>query len=295
MPLVPQFLSLMGRTRSLTWLEDLSVPTLLGRVAWGLLVFAAALLVGVLLARASGRVRFRPPASSDLRLPVVLIAWIALPPLALLAVTLLTPAKLFVSRYYLGAAVGFALLVAWGIRGLQSSVARAILAGAIVLVTVVGSQTMRRSRGGEDWRGAARAARQAAPGDRTPVLMRAGLIESDRPDWLSDPAWADYLNAPVSFYPINRNTIPLPYRVDASSQAYLERLASGTLEHSDAFLLVTRDDPREYREWLEARLAPAGFAAQLVGRYGSVWVVKFTRGGSPASRATFGPAARVES
>ncbi|HEY7461641.1 MAG TPA: hypothetical protein VIC59_07180, partial [Gemmatimonadota bacterium] len=286
LPLVPQFLSLMGRTRSLTWVEDLSLPLLLGRFAWGLLVFGAATLLGVLLARASGRFSFRPPVSADMRLLLVLIAWIAIPPLTLLAVTLLTPAKLFVSRYYLGAAVGFALLVAWGIRGVESSRGRAILAGAIVLVSVVGSQTMRLSRDGEDWRGAAQAARGAAHGARTPVLMRAGLIESAQPEWLADPAWASYLNAPVSFYPINQNTIPLPYRVDRSSEGYLERLAASTLERTNHFLLVTRGDPQSFQDWLETRLAPSGFAARLVGRFGSVWVVGFTRPPSASSRVT---------
>lgn len=295
LPLVPQFLSLMGRTRSLSWAEDLSVPVLLGRFAWGLLIFAAAILLGVLLARASGRFSFRPPVSADLRLLLVLIAWIAIPPLVILGVTLLTPANIFVSRYYLGAVAGLALLVAWGIRGWQSSRARAILAGAIVLVSVVGSQTLRLSREGEDWRGAAQAARGAAHGAQTPVLMRAGFIESAWPEVLSDPAWASYLNAPVSFYPINQNTIPLPYRVDRSSQGYLERLASSTLERTDRFLLVTRGDPKSFQDWLEARLAPSGFAAQLVGRYGSVWVVGFTRPRSTSSRATFSTAPRVES
>jgi mannosyltransferase len=277
LPAIPGFFTVFGTRDLFVWAETPTATEVVEALAPPVLVYAV--LAGAALAAASIGLRFERGHREARRDAWLLPAlWFVVPPLVLLAVSILTPEKIFVPRYFLGAVPGLALLVGGALARVEPAPARGLIATAIVAVAIAACPL--RRHGWEDWRAAAAAAGAASDGTSTPVLVQGGAIESASVSWLSGPR-AQVALAPMLYYPIPGTLVPLPligWRDDRdAANRYLENVAATLLEPSARFLVLTRKDEPEMRAWFDGRLAGRGFRSRRLGRYGHVSVVLFER------------------
>ena len=236
-------------------------------------VLAGSLTVGLLLAQLFRPEQDREPAP---RRDTVFLAagWALAPPLLLFAISVLSPSRLFVPRYYISCIPGQCLLAGWLARSLASGPGQRIVATVLVVSSIFCFGTA--YHGDEDWSGAMRRIRSESSGN-LPVLVASGFVEATDPKALEDPRLRDVLFAPQQMYPLGGKLIPLPYRLDEESAKYVERLLPA-LEREDRFvLLVHRFQGLSFQPWLRGRLAPQGFKSESLGDFGSVAVFRFSR------------------
>jgi mannosyltransferase len=243
-----------------------------------------AVITGSVLFKRSVAAYYKP-----LPAPLLLLAcWSAMPVLLILGAAQWVTTTVLVSRYFLCAAPGIALVTAWAIRGVRRPRMRLLLvtvvAGLSVLGMGVGVERM------EDWRAALRAATDAMDGKPVPVLVGAGFVEAARLRWPLDPEEASYLVSPVAFYRVPGAAIPLPYDLDGAGAAYLQQVSAVLADQGEPFVLVVnthhffhaRSVP--FREWFEHALEPRGFSSRPVGGFGTMSVVAFERVSGAAPR-----------
>jgi hypothetical protein len=65
--------------------------------------------------------------------------------------------------------------------------------------------------------------------------------------------------------------------LDDRSRDYLEGLVTGRLAGVDRFLLVTRYPQVPFRDWLDGRLRPEGYTSRVIGTFGVIQVIEFSR------------------
>jgi uncharacterized membrane protein len=264
-PLTPHVISLARRSADLSFAPEPNLPNLVRVLA------STIMPLSILIARDRFR---RLGVGSGLPDLILLLCWSAVPPTLLFVVAFLTPAKVFLARYFLAAAPGLALLTAWAVGALDSVRGRIALIAAVAAlwITVFAAGDQRD----QDWRSAATAVRSLVGSQDTPVLVRSGLIESRQQAWLEGGDTARYLVAPFAFYPVGGTPVPLPWSVDGNTRAYLEDLATH-LEQHDRFVLVTNGSPAVFREWLDRRMANLLVTSRPVATFGRVSVVLFER------------------
>ena len=106
-------------------------------------------------------------------------------------------------------------------------------------------------KNGEDWRGAAAAARANVGG---PVVLHSALIESAHLDWFDDEERRSYLAAASSFYDFGGQVLVVPYTLDDGAADYVGRLVESDLDHQDRFVLVSNEPRVPYVDFLLDRL-----------------------------------------
>lgn len=275
--LLPLILSL-----SPVWQRRMSMSVVSGAQfpGWGDARFALmpiAVIIGSLLLGRRVAAYYKP-----LPAPLLLLAcWSAIPVLFILMTARWVSATVPVSRYFLCAAPGIALVMAWGVRGVRKPRVRLVLvtviAGMSVVFMGIGVEQL------HDWRAALRAATSVMNGEPHPVLVDAGFVEAARLRWPLDPEDASYLVSPVAFYPVPGPAFPLPYDLDAAGVAYLRQLSAALAEKGGPFALVVDTDrffggrPVPFREWLDDALRPTGLASRQIGRFGTISVVVFDK------------------
>lgn len=269
-PLIPQLLSLWGRRSVLTaeapvtvsWLTELLLPP----AALG------ALTLGGLAARATGSISIEPRPLGRAN-TVLVISWLIVPLAVLMGISFFSPVQFLSLRYTLMAAPAGALAVAWVIRSVREASARRVIAAAFAILSVLAVSGALKT---EDWRGAAASVQMLAD-EHSVVLVQPGLLESTQLDWFDDPENRSYLLAPLSYYPMPGRIELLPYGLNAQSERFLiDRL--GQFETGAArIVIVTRYPDSPFRSWLEGRLGVAGWKSSLIGQFGTVEVVSFTR------------------
>lgn len=256
LPCLGQLLWLWGRRASLVLVprpapHDLLQALVPSTLAGGLVL---GLALAWLLARSRGGLGLeapRDPAPARLAL-----AWHLTPPGCLFAASWLGDASLFVPRYWLSALPGTALLLAAALGALRPRAAGTVAGLALVVAGLGGAQARM-----DDWRWELEQVRAAAtPG--APVIMPSHLVESLDPALLQDPAWRDWLLAPLAAYPLAPGTevLLLPRDPEACSPQRLEQVASRVLTASRA--VIVRGEWVACR--LEARLAPLGWTARRI-------------------------------
>jgi len=235
------------------------------------------IIIGSVLFKRSVAAYYKP-----LPAPLLLFGcWSAMPVLLIVGVARWVTPTVLVSRYFLCAAPGIALVMAWAIRGVRRPRLRLLLVTVVAALSVlgmgVGVQQM------EDWRGAVRAATSAMDGKSVPVLVGAGFVEAARLRWPLDPEEASYLVSPVAFYRVPGRAIPLPYDLDGEGAAYLQQLAAMLADEGEPFVLVVNtrrffvERSVPFQEWLEHALSPRGFSSRSVGGFGTISVIVFER------------------
>jgi hypothetical protein len=194
--------------------------------------------------------------------------------MVLFVVSCLTPAQLFVPRYYaVATAPGTALLIAWAIRTMRSARTRMVIITGAAVWLGLSTPYPETSSG---WRAAAAAVRSVRGDSETPVLVYSELIESRQIEWLEDKEKSSYLLAPVAFYPIGGAAIPLPWSVEGDAATYLEGIAKTRLEQHGRFVLVAATATK-FRTWFDRRMQAVGFTARDVGTFERLSVVVFDR------------------
>jgi mannosyltransferase len=270
-PLAVQLISLWDRRASLSIplsgsVEDFAI-LLLPPVA------VTSLFIGSLLARMQNRARFAPVSARSSTL-VLLGGWLLFPVVTLCLVSALTPVTLLSPMYMSCAAPATALFVGWAIASLQPAAVRRIVAVVLALMSVLAFGGYLKM--GEDWRGAAAFEREHA-GPGTIVLLHPALVESAQLDWFSDPEKRSYLLSVQSYYPMEGRVTPMPYILNEEASAYLEGLVTGELAGADRFLLVTRYPQVPFRDWLDGRLIAEGYGSRVIGTFGVIQVIEFSR------------------
>ena len=113
-----------------------------------------------------------------------------------------------------------------------------------------------------------------------PVLVRSGTVESRYPEWLTDPAKRNTTLAPLLYYRLDADLIPLPWSLDGqASRDYMERIVAETLAPAERFILIARafGDEGVLAAWLRGRLGPLGFCVRPLGDFGRVGAMLFER------------------
>jgi len=214
-------------------------------------------VLGLLLARALGlgaRLERPPGEAVFVRLAAL---WHVVPILALFLVSSLAATSVFVPRYLLCTAPGFALLAAWAARALAPAAVRGLVAAAVVLASATHAESRL-----DDWRSAAVTARAELRGDRTPVLVPTVFIEGRQLEWLDDPEKRSYLLAPFSFYPVEGELVVLPCTFAGKSLDMAEGAAT-RLAGAERILLVAQPG-HGLVPWLAWRLGREGLEARAI-------------------------------
>jgi mannosyltransferase len=271
LPLLIQAASLWGRRSSLSVPADATIQDLLAVCVPPVLM--GAIFLGGLLARLQGRLTVSPPAVRPSSL-VLFASWLLIPVATLFLVSAVTPVTLLSPRYFAAVTPAAAAIAGWAISAIEPAAARRIIAGVLAIFSVLAFGGILKN--GEDWRGAAVFERQHAdPGTR--VLLHPALVESAQLDWFDDPERRSYLLSVASYYPMDGRVTPMPYILDGEARDYLEGLVTGELAGVDRFLLVTRYPQVPFRDWLDGRLTPEGYASRVIGTFGAIQVIEFSR------------------
>jgi len=189
-----------------------------------------------------------------------------------------TPLEVFVPRYYLPAFVALALIAGYGIRMLTPARLRLIIAGFVVGGSIMSyaGYHLTVSPHREDWRTAAKLVRSTVLSPTTPVLLRVGLIETEKIHWDRSIDKDSPLLCPLSKYPMPGQIILVPYRVDAGTIRYMQQISSQSLATNGTFLVVSRKD-EEFIPWMRGWFLGQGFEGSEVGRAEGVPVLLFHR------------------
>ena len=107
-----------------------------------------------------------------------------------------------------------------------------------------------------DFRGAATLVRGTATQDTT-VFIASGFQESLQRDWYTDPERQGLLTAETSFYPVPGHVVPLPVKLDASTQALVAEQLSSGLATAQSVVTVTPTDAA-YVVWLDQYMRDRG-------------------------------------
>ena len=234
----------------------------------------AAMAAGI--AVVAGRIRLdtdvaaRDPAG----LPMVWV-WAAAPPIVLFAISWVIGAGVLGPQHVTISAPAIALLAAWAIRHLAPSQVRRIVIVSMVIVSLILGASHRQYT--DDWRGAVEYANGLVTDTSTPVLVRSGLVQASRIDWLTDPHRTPVLLAPVEAYPVGGTPVALPYGLSAAERRYLEEEVVPIVGSESRFAVVSWSLGDRVLPWLQGRLQPIGFELQQRRTFGSVVVDVFER------------------
>ncbi len=204
----------------------------------------------------------------------LLLAWALLPPLLTFAIAALTPAKIFVERYYISMYPALALLLGLLLQGFGTMWQRLLVLTVIVLGSVIVSQSTPL----EDWRGVAHEVRALQLGPGVPILLSAGYVEARDPDFLLNPEHGGYVASPLFSYPIEGRVIPLPDVVGEGNEATVDRLVEPILEYAPRVLVLSRSS-HPIVAWVRARAADRGFAWHELGDFSGMTAVLAERSG----------------
>ncbi|HZU99102.1 MAG TPA: glycosyltransferase family 39 protein, partial [Planctomycetota bacterium] len=280
-PLVPQVLSLYGRSATLefslrpTW-ADLAVALVPSVAAFP--------LIGAFVLAIAGRLawlRVPPAPRGGQASGALVLGWHVVPRLALFAVSE-SLFRVFVPRYHANALPGLALLLGWALSALPTR--RARLAAAVVLLVASTVANTSHRHHNNDWRLTAAWIREgiaqvrSADAAATPVLVDTGLVEAWQSEWVLDRGERhDYLLSPLACYPIPGDVTLLPRGITPATRGYLEDIAT-RVEARERFLLVTAWDAYPpLWTWFEGRMSARGFRSRIVAHTGLNWVVAFER------------------
>ena len=238
-------------------------PEVLAAMAAGFAVVAGRL-------RLDTDVSARDPAG----LPMVWV-WAAAPPIVLFAISWVIGAGVLGPQHITISAPAIALLAAWAIRHLAPSQVRRIVVVSMVIVSLILGASHRQYT--DDWRGAVEYANGLVTDTSTPVLVRSGLVQASRIDWLTDPHRTPVLLAPVEAYPVSGTPVALPYGLSAAELRYLEEEVLPIVGSESRFAVVSWSIGDRVLPYLQGRLGSIGFELQQRRTFGSVVVTEFER------------------
>ena len=270
-PLAAQLASLWSRRGSLAVPNIATFGDLLREIVP--LALPVGIALGALVARTQGPlhiawIRVRPGAAA------LAGTWLAVPPVTLFLLSVVTGVMLFAPRYYVLAAPAAAAIFGWFVASVWPASARRIIAACFAIVAILVSGGALKN--GEDWRGAVAFTAASTDAD-TLVLVHPALVESAQPDWLDDPVRRSYLLSPLAYYPLDADVVLLPFVLDPAAEHYLGGVVDAELGERDRFLILTNYADVPFASWLDGRLGPQGWTSRVVGGFGGIQVIEFTR------------------
>ena len=271
LPYYPQLESLLSRRGILSFARQPSVLSLVRPLVKLSIAIGFGLLAGQFL---RSKLRFRwHRIPFGLLLSVV--GWTTIPLAVLFVIGAFSPYKLFVTRYYLCAVPGGALLVAILLRALEPWRSRRIIVALTAAVLIAFGVVRLGSR--NDWRGLTRVAQSLVTDRSTPVLVATGLIEEKDIDYFHDQLKRSYLLAPIAFYSLDADVVPMPSVFETPAQLdYLHGIVKGRLFGVDRFLVIDHFG-FPLRDSIAKRLESKGFRYEQRGAFGMLFLFVFER------------------
>jgi len=217
-----------------------------------------------------------PPQRSSLAL---IAMWWLCPPVCLFAVSWLTGISVFVERYYSLALPGAALAgTALASRYVPSRMWKplALAVGVCVLLLHGDWRETWPPHAHVDWRGAAHAINQRAPGPETPIICPSPVVETQAPLWRPGYPLPSFLYAPLAAYPVGGQVVPFPFATSPEAEKFAATLAQSARSGAARFFVYGhRTNASFWETWFEQRPELAGWAARRLGPFGDVLVVEF--------------------
>lgn len=284
-PVLPYYRSAAGSASTFSFAAS---PDLTGVFDFFNGINGGALILGVaVMYLIFSRVEWLAPPVSR-RSGLMVTTWLTLPPGILLAVAMLTPAKLFVPRYYAYILPAIGLAFAMFVCCVKHSHQRMTLVSvvALSLVIVTWGRALWPSFG-VDWRETAAILRQQAYAPNAPIFVKSGFIEAQSLQWLNDEVRLGFLLAPIHMYPIPGAIVALPYRPSAGFDVYMANAVRG-LASREEFFVVDGDQSDQWQRWFRLRYASTFEAETLPSRKGAL-ITRFRRAVSPGTRNSILP------
>jgi hypothetical protein len=193
------------------------------------------------------------------------LIWALAPPLILFAISRLTSANLFVTRYFLSYSPGLATCFGIILGSFRPKIMHAAVLSVMALflaLSVGRPTTFRHTAGSGDWGSAAEFINRNVARDHAPVLIRSQLIESD---FMPIEPVEDNGNFPqLSYYPMRAHLVPLQNTFTAAQMSSLHTfLENRTTRSTGRFLVVSFTGP--------SPMAPMLF--YIIGQMGSTCTV----------------------
>lgn len=212
-PLVPQIQLMLAKRHEMAISE---IPNFAGLILH-FLPWTSVLLLSLSFMLALGVVSsaeqvFRHAKKWDWQGFSIICVWSVAPVLLLFGCSYLLGASIFVPRYFLWAAPGFAVLVAFLFEYVQNEKLRQRIF-VVTLVLIIGAEAT-KERFLEDWRSAISLLRSDDSARPTTLLLYSGVAESARDEWLMDEIKRGQFSSPLSYYQLsNRDVVILPLHV----------------------------------------------------------------------------------
>jgi mannosyltransferase len=202
--------------------------------------------------------------------------WAVWAPGVLFLLPFFSDLRLFVPRYLSSSMPAQALLLGGLVSSIGSDRARKILLVAIVLTAAFTQGKMSfASHGNENWRVVMQTVGREA-GDRYPVVLVGGFVESTTFAVMRDPKLREVLFAPELKYGEPKRAIHIPISMSRADMGEFERIAD-QLRVEKKFFLVTENFDRSYEMWLLGKLGANWRTEEVSGPFGAVLVLRFLR------------------
>jgi hypothetical protein len=273
LPLLPLARAFMNQSAGLSRSDlpglPLAIDALTPRLVLISLVAFAILLIPA--TRRQGIDALRAPDTK----PTVqlLLAWMLMPPLALIAISYAVHQSVVVGRYFFHSVAAQCLLVAILFRGFPPVLARVALFACFLPIPVLHLVHSRSVADGFDsWRLPLRTLRSVDPAGAAPVFVQAGHPMSNAMDWQHAIEARSFLYSQLSAYPIPNRVYPLPYGLDDASKTYVRGLADGELAAAPQVVFAgIRDLPSG--EWVRSFFESRGYTSHYAVRQGVALIV----------------------
>ena len=279
-PILPYYRSAAGRASLFSFEETpawTSFFEFFPRVGGGILLFGVALLY-LMFSSVEWRV---PPVTG--RAGLMVTAWLTLPPAMLLVVAKLTPAKLFVSRYYAytlpAVALSFAVFVCCVKSNHQRLTLVSVTALSLVVATWPGNLWPFVN---DDWRETTGILRQRAYASDSPIFVKSGFVEAKSIQWLNDEVRVGFLLAPIHMYPIAGAIVALPFAPGIDFDGYMASAVHGLASHNE-FFVVENGRGALWQQWFQLRYGSTFQSETLPSRNGAL-ITRFCRAVPPGTR-----------
>jgi hypothetical protein len=205
-----------------------------------------------------------------------LLSWYLGPILILLVTSLSSEAKLFVPRYYIWGVPGVAILAASILSAVHPLPARRVV-GLLILVAFCARRVPAgdAGHGGQDWRGAMRAAQSVMQSSNATLLLRSGFPELPINGPGKRSPSEEPLMAPLAMYPVSGRVLMAPCWLDDADRARLEKVVSALLPQRAKLLYISPSDFPYTSVWLQGRLSGAGYRSSSLGDFQGITAMQF--------------------
>ncbi|MCX6602750.1 MAG: glycosyltransferase family 39 protein [Acidobacteria bacterium] len=234
----------------------------------------ASLLVGLCtLVLFVSRLTWRPLPVTNATVAFIAL-WLFLPPFVLLVISKVTPAKLFVPRYYSLVTPAAAILIGLLVSLLKNQWHRLALITIIVLTLTVRSWSIGvwPKVWGIDWRMTSHQLLAQSYAPQTPVFLRTGFVEAKSMTRLEKKEYREFILSPISLYPFPGTVRALPDSPDSQFDAYMATLTND-LARQNMFVVVADD---HWVEWFRKRFL-GSFQERTLPTVQRISIVEFRR------------------